>query len=49
MGNLNSMVFVEYVLKSRREGLDQGCPTFYSSGPHLLNGISFGAATNNSN
>ena len=29
--------------------LKQGCPTFSSRGPHLLNGISFWAAPNNSN
>ena len=31
------------------DGIDQGCPTFSSRGPHLLHGISMGAATNNSN
>ena len=30
MGNLNSMVFVEYVLNSRREGLDQYVGLFLS-------------------
>ena len=29
--------------------LDHWCPTFSSTGPHLLNGISLWAATNNSN